>query len=91
MIDLASAIAGGAAAGGILIFGGTWIFATKSELAAAIAKHDRDERDRSDAMVRRLFDKIDEMAKEIVAARLEIASLPKYSRGQGVDLGGPKP
>lgn len=91
MIDLTSAIAGAAAAGGILVFAGTWLFATKAELAAAIAKHDRDERDRNEAMVKRLFDKIDEMAKEIVAARLEIASLPKYSRGQGVDLGGPKP
>ena len=104
-IDLPSAAGGFGIASILLGWLATYVFATKADLAKvredlaaaqrsqerALTLHDKDDRERNEAMVRRLFDKIDEMAKEIVAARLEIAGLPKYSRGQGVDLGGPKP
>lgn len=86
MIDLASAIAGAAAAGGILVFAGTWLFPTKSELqrsearaAAALAQHDKEDRERSDSIVRRLFDKMDKMTESLNDLRVKVEGL-KYSR-----------
>lgn len=86
MIDLTSALAGAGAAGGFLVFAGTWLFPTKSELqrsearsAAALAQHDKEDRERSDSMMRRLFDKMDRMTESLNDLRVKVEGL-KYSR-----------
>lgn len=86
MIDLTSALAGAGVAGGLLAFGGTWLFATKSEVqraearsAAALAQHDKDDADRRDSMMRRLFDKMDKMTESLNDLRVKVEGL-KYSR-----------
>ena len=85
-IDLPSAAGGFAIASVLLGWLATYVFVTKAELA----KHEKEDQKRSDALVQRLFAKIDEISNTMTDLRVKVAEL-KYSRGQGVDLGGPKP
>ena len=75
-IDLPSAGAGFGIASIVLGWLATYVFATKADLA----KHDREDRDRSDRTVQRLFDKVDGIARELAELRVDVAT--KYSRSQ---------
>lgn len=74
MIDLPSAAAGFAIASILLGWLASYVFVTKNELA----KHEKEDRDRSERMVQRLFEKVDGIDSKINDLRVEVAT--KYSR-----------
>lgn len=74
-IDLPSAAGGFGIASILLGWLATYVFVTKGDLA----KHEKEDRDRSDRMVQRLFEKVDAIDSKLSDLRVDVAT--KYSRG----------
>lgn len=74
-IDLPSEAGGFAIASILLGWLASYVFVTKNELA----KHEKEDRDRSDRMLSRLFEKVDGIDSKINDLRVDVAT--KYSRG----------